>query len=113
MDSAPAAAPNARSAGRSDDIAVPPLDPVEAAKIARLRYVTDREPGFARRRKRDGFEYLDTDGRPITDEKVLERIRSLAIPPAYTDVWICRSANGHLQAAGRDARGRKQYRYHP
>ena len=111
MDSAPAAL-HARSA---DDggVAAPPLDPVEAAKIARLRYVTDQEPGFTRRRHRDGFDYLDTQGRPITDEKVLDRIRSLAIPPAYTEVWICRSANGHLQAVGRDARGRKQYRYHP
>ncbi len=113
MDSAPAAALYARSAGGADDTAAPPLDPVEAARTARLRYVTDQEPGFTRRRRGDGFEYLDTDGRPITDEKVLERIRSLAIPPAYTDVWICRSANGHLQAVGRDARGRKQYRYHP
>ena len=113
MDSAPAAM-HARSAADDGDAAAPPLlDPVEAAKAARLRYVSDREPGFTRRRHKDGFDYFDTQGRPITDEKVLDRIRSLAIPPAYTEVWICRSANGHLQAVGRDARGRKQYRYHP
>lgn len=79
----------------------------------RLRYVSDAEPGYARRRSGKGFVYLDRNGRRLRDERTLARIRSLAIPPAYTDVWICRSADGHLQATGRDVRGRKQYRYHP
>ncbi|MBV9736421.1 MAG: DNA topoisomerase IB [Acidisphaera sp.] len=91
----------------------PILDPKLVARAARLRYVTDRSPGYRRVREGDGFAYLDTDGEPVADEETLARIRKLAIPPAYTDVWICRAANGHLQAVGRDARGRKQYRYHP
>jgi DNA topoisomerase I len=86
--------------------------PESSARAAGLRYVSDREPGFARRRRGKGFQYTDADGRPLSREQV-ERIEALAIPPAWTDVWICRSANGHLQATGRDARGRKQYRYHP
>ena len=89
------------------------FDPVEAAKSAKLRHVTDRKPGITRTRVEDGFEYRDVDGAVITDETVLDRIRKLAIPPAYQDVWICRDPRGHLQAVGRDARGRKQYRYHP
>jgi len=95
------------------DLPVPVLDPVEAAKTAKLRYVSDRKPGITRVRTENGFEYHDTDGSLITDETVLQRIRKLAIPPAYTDVWICRDPRGHLQAVGRDAKGRKQYRYHP
>lgn len=87
-------------------------DPAEAAKDAGLRYVSDDQPGYTRRKKGDDFEYFDTAGKAITDETRLLRIRRLAIPPAYTDVWICPTANGHLQATGRDARGRKQYRYH-
>ena len=87
-------------------------DPAEAAEEAGLRYVSDDQPGYTRKRKGDDFEYFDTKGKPITDEARLLRIRRLAIPPAYEDVWICPSANGHLQATGRDARGRKQYRYH-
>jgi len=87
-------------------------DPVAAARAAHLRYVSDRRPGIRRMREGDGFAFHDTDGRLITDERVLDRIRKLAIPPAYTDVWICRDPRGHLQAVGRDARGRKQYRYH-
>lgn len=79
----------------------------------RLVYVTDAMPGFRRVPSGDGFDYLDADGRPLRDETHLRRIRSLAIPPAYTDVWICPRPDGHLQATGRDARGRKQYRYHP
>ncbi len=78
-----------------------------------LRYVTDREPGIRRVRRGSGFGYIGADGRALTDPRELRRIRQLAIPPAYEDVWICVSANGHLQATGRDARGRKQYRYHP
>jgi DNA topoisomerase I len=70
-------------------------------------------PGIARKRTGGGFTYVGPDGRRITNPKEIARIRSLAIPPAYTDVWICPYANGHIQATGRDARGRKQYRYHP
>ena len=88
-------------------------DPVTSARATGLRYVTDRERRLGRRRTRTGFRYLDQRGRPLRDPGALRRIRALAIPPAWTDVWICASANGHLQATGRDARGRKQYRYHP
>ncbi len=79
----------------------------------RLLRVSDSEPGIRREWRDDDFVYLDPDGREIAEPDTLARIRSLAIPPAYTDVWICRQAQGHLQATGRDARGRKQYRYHP
>jgi len=79
----------------------------------RLRHVSDDRSGLSRRRRGKGFIYLDTHGRRIRDPAVLARIRSLAIPPAYEDVWICTDPRGHLQATGRDARGRKQYRYHP
>jgi DNA topoisomerase-1 len=89
------------------------LDPVESSKLAGLRYVTDEMPGFTRRRRGKSFQYFDTDGKPIRDEVVIARIKSLAIPPAWTDVWICPRANGHLQATGRDGKGRKQSRYHP
>lgn len=83
------------------------------AKAAGLVYVCDTDVGITRCKRGDSFYYLDPDGRRITDEVVLSRIRSLAIPPAYTQVWICPNERGHLQATGRDARGRKQYRYHP
>ena len=83
-----------------------------SAASARLVYVTDAEPGLRRRRAGRGFRYTDARGRTVRDEATLARIRALAIPPAYRDVWICARANGHLQATGRDARGRKQYRYH-
>jgi DNA topoisomerase I len=85
-------------------------DSVEAAEEAGLRYVSDGQPGYTRKAKGDDFEYFDTEGKPIRDEPRLLRIKRLAIPPAYTDVWICPSANGHIQATGRDARRRKQYR---
>lgn len=78
-----------------------------------LIYTTDRSPGIIRKGAGKGFYYLDSSGNKIEDKLVLERIRSLAIPPAYTDVWICSLENGHLQATGRDQRKRKQYRYHP
>ena len=84
-----------------------------AAGAAGLRYVSDRAPGIRRVRTASGFEYRTPDGDKINDEDTLARIRKLAIPPAYEDVWICPRPNGHLQAVGRDARGRKQYRYHP
>jgi DNA topoisomerase-1 len=87
-------------------------DAVEVAEDAGLRYVSDDQPGYTRKAKGDDFEYFDAEGKPIRDEQRLLRIKRLAIPPAYTDVWICPSANGHIQAMGRDARRRKQYRYH-
>ena len=87
-------------------------DSVEAAEEAGLRYVSDEQPGYTRRAKGKNFEYLGTEGKIIRDEQRLLRIKRLAIPPAWTDVWICPSANGHIQATGRDARRRKQYRYH-
>ena len=86
---------------------------VESAADGGLLYVTDEQPGLRRRRSGKGFCYLDPEGQVVRDDDTLARIRSLAIPPAYRDVWICRHARGHLQASGRDARGRKQYRYHP
>jgi DNA topoisomerase IB len=89
-----------------------PADPRESARAAGLRYSTDARPGITRRRAGRGFGYRDPDGKRVTDRTVLARIRSLAIPPAWTDVWICNDPSGHLQATGRDARGRKQYRYH-
>jgi DNA topoisomerase-1 len=88
------------------------LTPQDAARAARLRYVSDSKPGITRKAVREGWAYFQPDGRKITDEAVIDRIRKLAIPPAYRDVWICPYANGHIQAVGRDARGRKQYRYH-
>jgi DNA topoisomerase I len=88
-------------------------DPVESADEAGLRYVSDASPGIRRRRAGRGFSYICPDGTRITNQDQLAWIRSLAIPPAWTDVWICKSRRGHLQATGRDARGRKQYRYHP
>jgi DNA topoisomerase I len=86
---------------------------VESARVAGLRYTTDSRPGIRRIRAGRGFRYLGPDGRTIRDKTVLERIKSLVIPPAWENVWISTSADGHLQATGRDARGRKQYRYHP
>jgi len=85
---------------------------VAAAEEAGLQYVSDERPGYRRKPKRKEFEYFDTEGKPIRDEQRLLRIKRLAIPPAWTGVWICPSPNGHIQATGRDARGRKQYRYH-
>lgn len=87
-------------------------DPVESAKAAGLRYVTDDAPGITRKKAGKHFAYVAPDGTKISDKAEIARIQSLAIPPAYTDVWICPNPNGHIQATGRDARGRKQYRYH-
>ena len=86
--------------------------PLEAAEEAGLRYVSENQPGYTRKAKSDDFEYLDTEGKAVRDEQRLLRIKRLAIPPAWTDVWISPSANGHIQATGRDARKRKQYIYH-
>jgi DNA topoisomerase-1 len=88
------------------------VNPVESAKAARLRYVTDEMPGIRREKRGEHFVYVAPDGSKIDDEDELARIKALAVPPAYTDVWICPLANGHIQATARDARGRKQYRYH-
>jgi len=87
-------------------------DPEAAAEEAGLRYVSDESPGYTRQRRGKKFVYFDTEGKEIRDETRILRLNRLAIPPAYTDVWICPSPNGHLQATGRDARRRKQYRYH-
>ena len=89
------------------------VDPRDAAESAGLRYVSDDEPGLRRRKTGKGFSYLGADGKSVRDKATRERIRKLAIPPAYRDVWICSRANGHIQATGRDAKGLKQYRYHP
>jgi DNA topoisomerase I len=87
-------------------------DAPAAARDAGLRYADDAKPGLSRRRSGRGFSYRDPDGGAVRDPETLARIKALAIPPAWTDVWISRWPNGHLQASGRDARGRKQYRYH-
>ncbi|HEY4542524.1 MAG TPA: DNA topoisomerase IB [Noviherbaspirillum sp.] len=88
------------------------LTPAAPAKVPGLRYVTDTRPGITREANGPGFRYRDADSKPIEDEATLARIKALAIPPAWVDVWICPHPNGHIQATGRDARGRKQYRYH-
>ena len=102
--------------GRKAGASAPPSpgvnDAVEAAESAGLRYVSDTMPGIRRKRAGKGFTYAGPDGKIIRNPEQVARIRSLAVPPAYTDVWICPLPNGHIQATGRDARGRKQYRYH-
>jgi DNA topoisomerase I len=109
---APRAAPPRRRADRRGASAVA-RERVEAARVAGLKYVSDTGPGIRRERDGTGWRYVDPSGHLVHDPATLERIRSLAIPPAYTDVWICPDPLGHIQATGRDARGRKQYRYHP
>jgi DNA topoisomerase I len=89
------------------------LAPVESAKSVGLRYVSDQQAGIKRLKAGVGFRYVNSIGKTIRDEATLKRIRSLVIPPAWTDVWICSREDGHLQATGRDAKGRKQFRYHP
>lgn len=88
------------------------LDAHDAAESAGLVYVNDHERGFARRRSGKGWSYRDTAGAKISEKPVIDRINKIGIPPAYTDVWICADERGHIQATGRDAKGRKQYRYH-
>lgn len=88
-------------------------DSLASARSVGLRYVRDSMPGITREALKSGFRYLDADGKPLRDEAALARIKALAIPPAWTDVWICPLENGHIQATGRDAKKRKQYRYHP
>ena len=88
-------------------------DPAKThARAAGLTYVSDLDPGIRRKRAGTGFSYGSPTGKPISDRRVLSRIRKLAVPPAWTDVWICPEVDGHIQATGRDAKGRKQYRYH-
>ena len=89
------------------------LDPKDASESVGLRYVSDQRPGIRRKKYGNGFGYLRPDGTKLSDPDILGRIRSLAIPPAWNDVWICPFTDGHIQATGRDAKGRKQYRYHP
>jgi DNA topoisomerase I len=89
------------------------LDSMAAAKLAKLRHVSDDMPGITRHKARNGFDYRFPDGELVRDIETLKRIRSLVIPPAWTAVWICPYPNGHIQATGRDKRERKQYRYHP
>ena len=88
------------------------VDPKDAAESAGLRYVSDTRPGIRRKKVGTGFVYTRADGSKLSETDVLKRIKALAIPPAWTDVWICPCADGHVQATGRDAKGRKQYRYH-
>jgi DNA topoisomerase-1 len=97
----------------SDVVASLPTGPAESAKAVGLRHVTDEILGFRRKRLGKSFTYFDQNGKRLEDSEHLARIKSLAIPPAWEDVWICPYANGHLQATGRDARGRKQHRYDP
>lgn len=96
----------------AQDDACADLDPEAAAESAGLLYASDAEPGWTRRKLRGGFAYFDLRGEMIRDERKLLRVRALAIPPAWQEVWICASPRGHVQATGRDERGRKQYRYH-
>src|SRR2546421_3875138 len=93
-------------------LAVELVDPIGSARAAGLRYVSDRSPGIRRKRAGKGFMYRTGEGRTVDDRDTIRRIKGLAVPPAWTDVWICPDPRGHLQATGRDARGRKQYRYH-
>ncbi len=88
-------------------------EPIKSAQAAGLHYVSDDKPGLQRMKVGQGFRYADAKGKAVRDARTLKRIRSLVIPPAWTNVWICSHAHGHLQATGRDARGRKQHRYHP
>jgi DNA topoisomerase I len=97
----------------SDVAQVPLEEHIESAAAAGLRYVTDTMPGIRRERRGKAFVFFGPDGQPVLDEVELKRFASLVIPPAWTDVWICASERGHLQVTARDARGRKQYRYHP
>jgi DNA topoisomerase I len=101
------------AAKKKKELDLPDGDPVRSARSAGLRYVSDEQSGIRRRKAGKSFTYIGPGGATVRDKEVIARIRSLAIPPAWTDVWICPLANGHLQATGRDARGRKQYRYHP
>ncbi|HEX8199431.1 MAG TPA: DNA topoisomerase IB [Isosphaeraceae bacterium] len=102
-----------RTKAKTPTLPVGPItDPVASAQAVGLRYVNDSEPGLRRLRSGKGFRYVDAEGQPVRDPETLRRIKALTIPPAWTEVWICPSPRGHLQATGRDEKGRKQYRYH-
>ena len=100
------------TSAETSEISHPTPELAEQAETAGLVYVSDQDPGIRRRKARSGFNYISPAGKPVTDEPTLDRIRKLAIPPAWTEVWISPSPRGHIQAVGRDQRGRKQYRYH-
>lgn len=102
-----------RQSSTNDDVQDRPAEVASAIAEEGLRYVSDAAPGYRRKRTGTSFTYYDKDGKRITDAAVIRRIKSIGIPPAYEFVWICPSPNGHIQATGLDARGRKQYRYHP
>jgi DNA topoisomerase-1 len=104
---------DSRTAGRAGRSRPAPADPAAAARAAGLVYATDAAPGYSRRKRGNAFVYLKPSGVVLKDPRTLARIRSLVIPPAWTGVWVCVDPRGHLQATGRDVRGRKQYRYHP
>ncbi len=93
--------------------AITSADPLEVTESLGLEYVSDSQPGIQRRKRGKRFIYLDINGERVREQTIIERIEAIAIPPVYRDVWICPSENGHIQATGRDAKGRKQYRYHP
>lgn len=99
-------------AKKADEAESGVVDARDAAEGAGLVYVTDQAPGITRRRAGKGWSYRLPDGKPLKDKAAVERLNKLAVPPAYTDVWLCPDEQGHLQATGRDAKGRKQYRYH-
>jgi DNA topoisomerase-1 len=105
--------PRVQALMASDLAVASPKEARQAARAAALRYVSDEGPGIARRRVGKGFSYRQPQGGPVKDPATLRRIKALAIPPAWTQVWICPLENGHIQATGRDEKGRKQYRYHP
>ena len=105
-------APGTKTGNGKETQASVAVESAEAAERAGLRYISDDRPGYTRKANNEHFEYVDTEGKRIRDEQRLLRIKRLAIPPAWTNVWICPSSTGHIQATGRDARRRKQYRYH-
>jgi DNA topoisomerase-1 len=109
--SMPASSQNVPTLGELETCSA--ADPIETAKAAGLRYVSDTQPGIQRKRVGKHFSYIGLDGKPIRDPQELERIKKIGTPPAWKQVWICPSPKGHIQATGRDAKGRKQYRYHP
>ncbi len=113
MSVAPMRAAHPRLSTLGDVETCSAADPIETAKAAGLRYVSDTQPGIQRKRAGKHFSYIGRDGKPIRDPQELERIKKIGIPPAWKQVWICPSPRGHIQATGRDAKGRKQYRYHP
>lgn len=96
----------------NDSLPLSVMDTAATARQVGLRYVNDQKPGIRRKRTQTGFRYVDAQGNPVRDKSVISRIKALVIPPAWQEVWICPWENGHIQATGRDAKGRKQYRYH-